>query len=37
MSPRSDLCDTCHRFRGEIHACKDEREKVTQKKNLTDT
>ena len=37
MSPRSDLCDTCHRFRGEIHACKDEREKTTQKKNLTDT
>ena len=37
MSPRSDLCDTCHQFRSEIHACRDEREKATQKKNLTDT
>jgi hypothetical protein len=37
MSPRSDLCDTCHKFRSEIHACKDEKEKATQKKNLTNT
>lgn len=35
MSPRSDLCDTCHKFRGEIHSCRDEKEKATQKKNLT--
>ena len=37
MSPRSDLCDTCHKFRNEIHSCKDEKERKTQKKNLTST
>jgi hypothetical protein len=37
MSPRSDLCDACHKFRSEIHSCEDEKKKTTQKKNLNDT
>jgi hypothetical protein len=37
MKPRTDLCDTCHKFKTEIHSCKDEKEKSTQKKNLIDT
>jgi hypothetical protein len=36
-NPRSDLCDTCHKFRNEIHACQDETMKETQKKNFLNT
>lgn len=32
MSPRSDLCDTCHKLRHEIHSCQDETTKVQLKK-----
>lgn len=35
MSPRTDLCDTCHQFRNELHSCQDEKIKVQTKKNLT--
>jgi hypothetical protein len=36
MSPRTDLCDTCHRFRNELHSCsnKSEAEKESLKKNF---
>jgi len=37
MKPRTDLCDTCHKFRNEIHSCKDEKEKEELKKNLIGT
>ena len=37
MSPRSDLCDTCHKLKNEIHSCRDEKERKTQKKNLINT
>jgi hypothetical protein len=37
MSPRSDLCDTCHKFRSKIHFCEDKEERKTQKKNLIST
>lgn len=32
MKPRTDLCDTCHKFKTEIHSCKDEKERQSQKK-----
>jgi hypothetical protein len=32
MSPRSDLCDTCHQLRSEIHSCQDETTKKELKK-----
>jgi len=35
MTPRTDLCDTCHQFRNEIHLCKNETIKQTLKKNLS--
>ena len=37
MSPRSDLCDTCHKLRNEIHSCRDEKVRKTQKKNFFNT
>ena len=37
MKPRTDLCDTCHKFRNEIHSCKDKKVKRELKKNLIDT
>ena len=37
MKPKTDLCDTCHKIRNEIHSCKDEKEKTIQKKNFFDT
>jgi hypothetical protein len=37
MKARTDLCDTCHKLRNEIHSCKDEEEKASQKKNLIST
>lgn len=36
-SPRSDLCDACHKLKNEIHSCKDEKERETQKKNFFGT
>ena len=32
MSPRSDLCDTCHQLRNKIHSCQDETAKKELKK-----
>ncbi len=37
LKPRTDLCDTCHKLKTEIHSCKDEKERETKKKNLIDT
>jgi hypothetical protein len=34
-NPRTDLCDTCHQFRNEIHSCKDEVTRSITKKNLS--
>jgi hypothetical protein len=37
MKPRTDLCDTCHKFKTEIHSCRDEKVKQELKKNLIGT
>jgi len=34
MKIRTDLCNTCHQLRNEIHSCKDEIVKQELKKNL---
>jgi hypothetical protein len=37
MKPKTDMCDTCHKLKNEIHSCKDKKERETQKKNLIGT
>jgi hypothetical protein len=32
LNPRTDLCDTCHQFRTEIHSCQDQATKAQLKK-----
>ena len=37
LSPRTDLCDTCHKFRNELHSCSVPTTKEVIKKNLLNT
>jgi hypothetical protein len=37
MSPRSDLCDTCHQLHNELHSCQDEVTKAQLKKKIEST
>lgn len=38
MKIRTDLCDTCQKFRRDLqHSCKDEKEKELLKKKSTNT
>lgn len=34
LNPRTDLCNTCHQFRNELHSCQDEKEAEANKKNF---